>query len=57
MKAAIDAFLLGFPSLFSIVNPLSGGLIFRAVVGGRSDAAYASLSLRVAIYSFFVMMV
>jgi multiple antibiotic resistance protein len=57
MKAAFDAFLLGFPSLFSIVNPLSGGLIFRAVVGGRSDAAYASLSLRVAIYSFFVMMV
>jgi len=58
MRAALDAFLLGFPALFSIVNPLSGGLIFRAVVGGgRTDAEYASLSLRVAIYSFFVMMV
>ena len=57
MKAAVDAFLLGFPALFSIVNPLSGGLIFRTVVGGRGDAAYASLSLRVAIYSFLVMMV
>jgi multiple antibiotic resistance protein len=57
MQAAFNAFLLGFPALFSIVNPLSGGLIFRTVVGGRGDAAYASLSLRVAIYSFIVIMV
>jgi multiple antibiotic resistance protein len=58
MRAALDAFLLGFPALFSIVNPLSGGLIFRTVVGGgRTDAEYASLSLRVAIYAFFVMMI
>ncbi len=55
MQAAFDAFLLGFPALFSIVNPLAGGLIFRTVAGNRSDAVYASLSLRVAIYSFFVM--
>jgi multiple antibiotic resistance protein len=57
MEDAVHAFLLGFPALFSIVNPLSGGLIFRAVIGGRSDAEYASLSLRVAIYAFFVMMI
>jgi multiple antibiotic resistance protein len=57
MQAALNAFLLGFPSLFSIVNPFSGGLIFRAVIGNRSDAEYASISMRVAIYSFFVMMV
>jgi len=57
MQAAINAFLLGFPALFSIVNPLTGGLIFHAVVGCRDDAAYASLSLRVAVYSFLVMMI
>jgi multiple antibiotic resistance protein len=57
MDDAIRAFLLGFPALFSIVNPLSGGLIFRTVVGGRSDAVYARVALRVAIYSFFVLMI
>jgi multiple antibiotic resistance protein len=57
MQAAINAFLLGFPALFSIVNPLTGGLIFHTVVGCRDDAAYASLSLRVAIYAFLVMMI
>ena len=29
MHAAIAAFLLGFPALFSIVNPVSGAFIFR----------------------------
>jgi multiple antibiotic resistance protein len=57
MEDAVNAFLLGFPALFSIVNPLSGGLIFRTVVGVRGDAEYAALSLRVAIYSFVVMLV
>jgi len=57
MQSAINAFLLGFPALFSIVNPPSGGLIFRAVLGGRSDAEYAHIALRVGVYSFVVMMV
>ena len=29
MTAAVAAFLLGFPALFSIVNPVSGAFIFR----------------------------
>jgi multiple antibiotic resistance protein len=57
MDDAINAFLLGFPALFSIVNPLTGGLIFRTVIGARSDAEYANIALRVAIYSFLVMMI
>jgi multiple antibiotic resistance protein len=57
MEEAVDAFLLGFPALFSIVNPLSGGLIFRALIGARSDAEYAKLSLKVAVYSFLVLVV
>ena len=43
MLEAVHAFLLGFPALFSIVNPISGALIFRSVTaeppsGGPSDA-------------------
>ncbi len=57
MDDAVRAFLLGFPALFSIVNPLSGGLIFLAVVGNRTDEVYARVALRVAIYSFFVLMI
>jgi multiple antibiotic resistance protein len=57
MNQAVNAFLLAFPALFSIVNPLSGALIFRTVVGGRDDTEYARLSVRVAAYSFMVMMI
>jgi multiple antibiotic resistance protein len=57
MDDAVNAFLLGFPALFSIVNPLTGGLIFRTVIGRRSDAEYANIALRVAIYSFLVLMI
>src|SRR5579871_3105071 len=56
MQEAVNAFLLGFPALFSIVNPLSGGFIFYTVVGSRGDAAYARLALRVAAFSFLILM-
>ena len=42
MQEAINAFLLGFPALFSIVNPISGALIFRGVTAepaGRGPRA------------------
>ncbi len=35
MEAALEAFLLGFPALFSIVNPISGAFIFRTVTLSR----------------------
>jgi multiple antibiotic resistance protein len=57
MKAAIDAFLLGFPALFSIVNPISGAFIFRSVTAARPFGEHARLAGRVAIYSLLVMMV
>ena len=31
---AIGAFLLAFPALFSIVNPIGGALIFDSVTAG-----------------------
>jgi multiple antibiotic resistance protein len=57
MKSAIHAFLLGFPALFSIVNPISGAFIFRSVTAARPFGEHARLAGRVAIYSLLVMMV
>jgi multiple antibiotic resistance protein len=57
MQQAINAFLLGFPALFSIVNPISGALIFRGVAASRPDEEHARLAKRVALYSLLVMMV
>lgn len=51
---ALNAFLLGFPALFSIVNPLSGAFLFREVTLSR---ARAELARRVALYSLIVMTV
>ena len=44
MSDAVNAFLLGFPALFSIVNPISGAFIFRAVTATRTPAARAKLA-------------
>jgi multiple antibiotic resistance protein len=57
MEAAIRAFLLGFPALFSIVNPISGAFIFRSVTVSLTFEDRARLAGRVAIYSLLVMMV
>ena len=56
MSEAINAFLLGFPALFSIVNPISGAFIFRAVTAARTPAARARLAGLVALNSLGVMM-
>src|SRR5580704_807139 len=53
---ALNAFLLGFPALFSIVNPISGAFIFREVTADRTHAR-AALARQVALYSLVVMTV
>jgi multiple antibiotic resistance protein len=50
-------FLLGFPSLFSIVNPLGSSLVFSQVLADRSDAERAVMARRVALYSAAVLLV
>ena len=57
MQAAVQAFLLGFPALFSIVNPASAAFIFREVTAERTHAERIVLSRRVATYSLLVMLV
>src|ERR1700722_10856227 len=56
MLEAIHAFLLGFPALFSIVNPISGAIIFRAMTANRTPDARARLARLVAMNSLGVMM-
>ncbi len=51
------AFLLAFPALFSIVNPLGAALVFAEVTAGRTSAERASLALRVASYGFLILFV
>jgi multiple antibiotic resistance protein len=57
MEAAISAFLLGFPALFSIVNPISGAFIFRQFTTAHLVAERERLARQVAVYSLLVMMV
>jgi multiple antibiotic resistance protein len=56
MLEAVHAFLLGFPALFSIVNPISGGFIFRSVTASRPPETHARLARLVALNSLVVMM-
>ena len=56
MYQALHAFLLGFPALFSIVNPISGAFIFREVTLHRPQDR-AHIAKLVALYSLVVMTV
>jgi multiple antibiotic resistance protein len=56
MLQAAHAFLLGFPALFSIVNPISGAFIFRGVTDARRPEVRARLARLVALNSLAVMM-
>jgi multiple antibiotic resistance protein len=57
VQAALAAFLLGFPALFSIVNPVSGAFIFRIRTDERSHAERKRLARRVGLYAAAVMLV
>ena len=53
----IAAFLLAFPALFSIVNPVAGAFIFRGATAGLTHPARSALAWQVAGYSLLVMLV
>ncbi len=57
MSDAVAAFLLGFPALFSIVNPISGAFIFRSRTDERTHAERQRLAREVGLYSVAVMLV
>jgi multiple antibiotic resistance protein len=51
------SFLLAFPALFSIVNPLGSALIFFQVLAGRTTAERRWLANKVGLYSLVVLLV
>ncbi len=51
------AFLLAFPALFSIVNPLGAALVFAEVTASRSRSEQAALARRVGLYGFLILFV
>jgi multiple antibiotic resistance protein len=53
----VQAFLLAFPALFSIVNPFAGAIIFNEVTAFQTHAERVVLARRVAAYSTIVMLV
>jgi multiple antibiotic resistance protein len=57
MTAAIQALLLAFPALFSIVNPFACMIIFNEVTAAQTHDERVALAWRVAIYSGLVMVV
>ncbi len=52
-----ESFLLAFPALFSIVNPIAMALIFSQVTAGRSPREHMQLATLVSVYSAIVMLV
>ena len=57
MSATLHAFLLGFPALFSIVNPISGAFIFRNRTADRDHAGRVRLARLIGLYATAVMLV
>ncbi|WP_269713312.1 MarC family protein [Caulobacter sp. NIBR2454] len=57
VTSVIGAFLLAFPALFSIVNPIGASLIFNEVTGDLSREDRARLATRISVYSLLVLLV
>ena len=56
VETAIGAFLLAFPALFSIVNPVGAALIFDSVMAGRSRSDKQRMAFRIGLYSMVVLL-
>lgn len=56
MNEASRAFLLGFPALLSIVNPIAGAFIFREMTAHLPVDHRRATARKVALYSLFMMM-
>ena len=55
-SSLVGAFLLAFPALFSIVNPVGASLIFDQAMGGRDRRQRLSLARKIAFYAFLVLL-
>lgn len=56
LTSVIGAFLLAFPALFSIVNPVGASLIFDQAMGGRGRSERLKLARSIGFYAFLVLL-
>lgn len=56
LGSVIGAFLLAFPALFSIVNPIGAALIFHQVTAGREPAERRRMAGKIGGYSAIVLL-
>jgi multiple antibiotic resistance protein len=55
LAGALELFLLTFPALLAIINPISGALAFLAFTRGADDAARAVAARTIAVYGFVLL--
>ncbi len=55
LRTFLGAFLLAFPTLFSIVNPFGSALIFKEATSDRSLSERHYLARRIGIYTAFIL--
>jgi multiple antibiotic resistance protein len=56
LTSVVGAFLLAFPALFSIVNPIGASLTFLNVTEGRTREQRTMLAWRIACYSLLILL-
>ena len=56
VSSLVGAFLLAFPALFSIVNPVGAALIFDQAMGGRSRPERLRLARAIGFYAVLVLL-
>jgi multiple antibiotic resistance protein len=55
-SSLVGAFLLAFPALFSIVNPVGASLIFDQAMGDRTPRRAAETGASIGFYAFLVLL-
>lgn len=56
LDTVAGAFLLAFPALFSIVNPVGASLIFHQVLSDRAPAERHALAAKIALYALAILL-
>jgi multiple antibiotic resistance protein len=57
MNESLEAFLLTFPAIFSVANPIGGAFVFQGMLANRTVAERAAIARRVGLYSVLVLLV
>ena len=56
VSTVVGAFLLAFPALFSIVNPVGSALIFHQMLSHHTAEVRRGLAPTIALYAFFILL-